>query len=114
MPYVLYTQHKRTFTYVDDTVRTLANIVDNFESGEAYNIAGDKVHDMKQVSDLILGYLGKDDSLAEYRDMEEATTLEKKLDASKAVRDLGHRNTVSLEEGIAKTIEWQKEVYGCG
>ena len=114
LPYVLYAQHKRTFTYVDDTVRTLANIAESFRFGEAYNIAGDKVHNMKQVSDLILGYLGKDDNLVEYRDIEEATTLEKKLDASKAVRDLGHRNTMTLEEGIAKTIEWQKEAYGYG
>jgi dTDP-glucose 4,6-dehydratase len=114
LPYIVYTQHNRTFTYVDDTVRTLANIVENFKSGEAYNIAGDKVHNIKQVSDLILGYLGKDDNLVEYRDVEEATTLDKRLDASKAVRDLGHRNTVSLEEGIARTIEWQKVVYGRG
>jgi dTDP-glucose 4,6-dehydratase len=95
-------------------VRTLANIVENFKPGEAYNIAGDKVHNMKQVSDLILGYLGKGDNLVEYRDVEEATTLEKKLDVSKAIRDLGHRNTVSLEEGITRTIEWQKMVYSRG
>ena len=49
----------------------------------------------------------------EYRDFEEATTLVKKADVSKAVRDLDHRGTVSLEEGIRRTIEWQKEIYGC-
>ena len=114
LPYVVYTKHNRTFTYVDDTVRTLANIVENFRPGEAYNIAGDKVHNIKQVSDLILNYLGKSDDLVQYRDMEEATTLDKKLDASKAIHNLGHRNTVALEDGIAKTIEWQKMVYGRG
>jgi len=114
LPYTVYTQHNRTFTYVDDTVRTLANIVEHFKPGEVYNIAGDKVHNMKQVSEFILGYLGKNDDLVEYRDIEEATTLEKKLDVSKAIHDLKHRNTVSLEEGIIKTIEWQKKVYGRG
>jgi len=114
IPFTVYTGHKRTFTYVDDTVRTMANIAERFKPGEAYNIAGDKVHSMKQVSDIILGYLGKGDNLVEYRDVEEATSLEKRLDVSKAVRDLGHQNTVSLEEGIARTIDWQKEVYKRG
>jgi dTDP-glucose 4,6-dehydratase len=57
--------------------------------------------------------LNKDDSLVEYQDIEEATTLEKKVDISKATRDLGHQNTVSLEDGIARTIKWQREIYGC-
>lgn len=112
LPYVVYTKHKRTSSYVDDTVRTLANIVENFKLGEVYNIAGKELHDMKYASDIVLKYLGKDDSLVEYRDVEEATTLEKKAATSKAIRDLRHQSMVSLEDGIARTIEWQKKVYG--
>jgi dTDP-glucose 4,6-dehydratase len=112
LPYIVYTKHKRTSSYIDDTVGTLANIVDNFKAGEVYNIAGSELHDMKQVSDIILGYLGKDDRLVDYRDVEESTTLEKRVDVSKAIRDLGHKSTVALAEGITRTIEWQKGVYG--
>jgi len=114
LPYTVYTKHRRTSSYIDDTTRTLAKTTENFKAGEVYNIAGDELHDMKRASDIILNYLNKDDSLVEYRDVEEATTLEKKVDISKTVRDLGHKSTVSLEKGIAKTIEWQKEVYRCG
>ncbi|MCX9076306.1 MAG: NAD(P)-dependent oxidoreductase [Candidatus Methanoperedens sp.] len=39
-PYVVYEGHKRIIDYVDDSVRTFANIVDNFIPGEAYNVAG--------------------------------------------------------------------------
>lgn len=113
LPYSVYTKHLRTSSYIDDTVRTLANIVPNFKAGEVYNIAGDELHDMKRASDIILGYLDKDDSLVEYRDIEESTTLEKKVDISKAIRDLKHVSTVPLEEGIGRTIEWQKEIYCC-
>jgi dTDP-glucose 4,6-dehydratase len=95
-------------------VTTLANIAEKFKPGEVYNIAGKDLHNMKEASDIILKYLGKDDSLVEYRDMQEDTTLLKRVDASKASRDLGHKSTVTLEEGIPKTIEWQKEVYGLG
>jgi len=114
LPYVVYTKHTRTSSYIDDTVRTLANIVERFRPGQVYNIAGKDLHTMKQASDIILNYLGKDDSLVEYRDTQEATTLDKKVDNSRAVRDLGHKSTISLEEGIARTIEWQKEVYHRG
>ncbi len=114
LPYTVYTKHKRTSSYVDDTVRTMANIAENFKPGEVYNVAGSELHDMKRVSDIILSHLHKDDSLVEYHELEEATALEKRVDVSKAVRDLGHRSVVALEEGIPMTIDWQKEVYNYG
>jgi dTDP-glucose 4,6-dehydratase len=66
---------------------------------------------MKTPSDIILAQLGMDDSLVDYRDEEPQTTLEKIVDGSKAQRDLDMRTTVGLEEGIARTIAWQREVY---
>jgi dTDP-glucose 4,6-dehydratase len=114
IPYTVYTEHKRTSSYVDDTVRTLANIAEKFKPGEVYNIAGSELHDMKQVSDIILDYLGKDDSLVRYEDKQDDTTLLKLVDASKAIKDLDHKSTVPLSEGIPRTIEWQKGVYGIG
>jgi len=113
-PYTVYTKHERTSSYIDDSAKTLANIVDNFKASEVYNIAGHELHNMKTASDIILKYLGKDDSLVEYKDAQPETTLVKKVDVSKAVRDLKHKSTVSLEEGIPRTIEWQKEVYKVG
>lgn len=111
-PYIVYTNHKRTSTYVDDTARTLANIADHFNPGEVYNITGSCLHDMKTPSDIILQQLGLDDSKVEYRDEEPQTTLEKVVDGRKGQRDLDMRTTVNLEEGIARTIAWQRGVYG--
>ena len=50
----------------------------------------------------------------EYKDAQADTTLLKRVDATKAIHDLGHKSTVTLEGGIPRTIEWQKEVYGRG
>ena len=111
MPYTVYTKHKRTSSYVDDTVRTLANINEKFKPGMVYNIAGTDLHDMKQASDIILHYLVKKDTLVEYKDEQPDTTLFKRVDASHAVHDLDHKSTVSLEDGIARTIEWQRGIY---
>jgi dTDP-glucose 4,6-dehydratase len=112
LPYTVYLDHHRSSTFIDDTVRTLANIAQHFHPGEVYNIAGDEYHDIKSLSDMILGYLGKDAHLVEYVKFEAHNTRDKRSDNAKAKRDLGHRCTVSLEEGIPRTIEWQKKVYG--
>jgi dTDP-glucose 4,6-dehydratase len=111
MPYTVYLGHHRTSTYVTDTVRTLANIMERFKPGEVYNVGGEEYHDMKSASDIILNYLRKSDDLVEYTELEAHTTKDKKVDVSKAVRDLDHRCEVSLAEGIPRTIRWMKAVY---
>ncbi len=110
-PYTVYLGHHRTSSYIDDTVRTLANIPENFKPGEVYNIGGTQHHDMKYVSDLILKYLGKSDDKVIYQKSEPFTTADKQIDTSRAARDLGHSPRVTLEEGIPWTIEWMRHAY---
>lgn len=111
-PYTVHLGHSRTSTYVTDTVRTLANISENFKPGEVYNIGGGEEHDMKYASDLILDYLGKsDEGLVTYREAEAFTTKVKKVDTTKAVRDLDHAPKIGLSEGIPHTIDWMRQAY---
>ena len=111
MPYTVYKNHRRSLTYIDDMVNTMANVINNFKAEEVYNIAGDHNVSMKYVSDITLRISGKDDSLVSYQDVEEHNALNKIADNTKAKRDLGHSMSVSLEEGLRRTIEWQKKVY---
>jgi len=112
IPYTVYLGHKRTLEYIDDFVYAVANVVDNFKPGEVYNIGGEKTYEIKYISDLILSYLGKDDSLVTYKEAEPFTTKIKIPDSTKAKRDLNWKVTVEPEEGIPRTIEWFKKVYG--
>ena len=111
-PYTVYLGHKRTLEYVEDVCRTLANIIDNFKPGEVYNLGGDQQYEVKFVSDLILRFLGKDDSKVTYKEAEPFTTRVKTPDSSKAKRDLGFRLTVPIEEGMRRTVEWFRRIYG--
>lgn len=111
MPYHVYDHHHRSFTYVGDTVESLANIVDNFQPGEVYNISSTDYRNIKELSDIVLDYLGKDDSKVEYRGREEHNTLNKKASIEKAKKDLDHDPVTTLEEGIPRTIEWMKDHY---
>lgn len=114
LPYRVYLDHHRTSSYVDDTVRTLAQICDRFKPGAVYNIAGTHYHDIKTISDMILAGVGKDDRLVEYVELEKHNTRDKKTTAARAAADLDHHETVGLEEGIARTIAWQRQYYGVG
>jgi dTDP-glucose 4,6-dehydratase len=113
MPYTVYEGHKRIFDYVDDTVRTLANIVDNFYPGEVYNLGGnpDWEIDIRELSDIILEYLDKDDSQVTYKEKEPMTTDVKQIDSSKAKDHLDHSPSVPPEEGLHRTIDWFRDTY---
>jgi len=111
-PITVFKGHSRTSTYIYDSVRTLANIADNFIDGEIYNIASDQEHTIENLAEILVKYTKADSSLVDYRDHNEIlTTKHKHVDASKSVRDLDHKNTVSLEEGVWETVQWMKEHY---
>ncbi|MHA1221739.1 MAG: NAD-dependent epimerase/dehydratase family protein [Candidatus Heimdallarchaeaceae archaeon] len=111
LPAVVYKGHKRIFDYVTDTVRTIANITENFIPGEVYNIAAKKEVDIKYVSDLILDTVGTDDSHITYKEEEPFTTKIKTIDCSKAYKDLNHRIEIPIEKGIPLYVEWMKKRY---
>jgi dTDP-glucose 4,6-dehydratase len=89
----------------------LSNIIDNFHNGEVYNISGGDYHDIKTASDIILNYLGKNDSIVTYKDSEPLTTKWKKVDAAKTFKDLAYTPKTKISEGIPKTIDWMRKVY---
>jgi dTDP-glucose 4,6-dehydratase len=96
-PIDVFRGHSRTSTYVYDTATTIANISDNFISGEVYNIASDTTHTIEELADLILKYTKADSSLVNYKNSEILTTKHKLVNVDKAIRDLNHKNTI---EGI--------------
>lgn len=112
-PYTVYKGHKRIIDYVEDTCRTIANIIDNFIPGEVYNVGGrtEWEMDIKEYSDLVLKTVGIDDSIVTYKEAEAFTTKVKTIDFSKAIRDLNHNPVVNPEEGIRRTVEWMKWFY---
>lgn len=111
IPYTVYRGHKRTSTYVSDAVRALANIVDSFRPGEVYNVGGGEFHDIETLSEYVIEATGADPSLVSFEDGEPFTTKVKRVDNRKAAEDLGFEVTVSLQEGVKRTVDWMREVY---
>lgn len=112
IPITVYRGHTRTSTYLEDTCRTLANIIDNYKDGEVYNIGGNQEHSMEELAELIWAKAGADPKLINYQDTEPLTTKSKRVDISKAIKDLNHKVTVNLNEGVSRTLDWMREYYG--
>jgi dTDP-glucose 4,6-dehydratase len=112
-PYVVYKGHRRIIDYVEDSCRTFANIIDSFIPGEAYNVAGrpEWEHSIEEYSEMVLRAVGRDSSIVTYREGEPFTTKVKKIDCTKAIRDLKHDPKIDPEEGIRRTVKWMKWYY---
>lgn len=112
-PFTVYRGHERIFDYVDDTVRTFANIADNFIPGEVYNVGSheDWSIDIGDLAQTVLKLSGADPELATIEGGEPFTTRVKRMDFSKARRDLDHRAEFPLEEGLRRYIAWMRRVY---
>ena len=111
LPVTVYKGHLRTSTYVDDAVRTIANISDNFIPGRIYNIGGKDLHTIENLVDIIWDYTGAPREIITYKESEILTTKVKRVDVSLAEKELDHKITVSLEDGLHRTIDWMKKYY---
>jgi len=111
LPITVYKGHYRTSTYIDDCTRTLANIVDNFIPGRIYNIGSREYHSIETLANTIWNITGASRDLITYEKEEILTTKKKRVNIDLSVKELEYKNTVSLEEGIRKTIKWMKEYY---
>ncbi len=114
LPYNVYEGYHRVFMYIDDFIPTLANVCEKFVAGEVYNVGGVEFRSVRELSDLILGHLGKDDRRITYLPEDKHNVQNKRPDISKAREAFGHDPRIGLEEGIPKTLDWMKEVYGSG
>lgn len=109
LPITVHVGHIRTSTYLDDACRTLSNIVKNFKPGEVYNISGGVRHSVEEMVDIIYNYTNAYPGLITYDSAEPMTTKVKLVSNVKSETDLGHKDTVTLKEGIINTIEWLKK-----
>jgi dTDP-glucose 4,6-dehydratase len=110
IPWEVYEGYSRTFQYVDDFIPTVANALERAESGEVYNIGGEDYRSVREVSDLILAETGADTGLVTYLREDVHNVKSKRPCNKRARRDLGHEPSVTLEEGIPKTLEWMESL----
>jgi dTDP-glucose 4,6-dehydratase len=111
LPITVYKNHSRSSTYIDDCVRTIGNITDKFIPGRVYNIGSNEYHNIEKLAEIIWDYTNTSTDLITFQESEFLTTKMKKVNIDLSIKELNHTETVTLEEGVKRTIDWMKDYY---
>ena len=99
----------RSFCYITDQIEGLLRLVFSPNTrGEVVNIGNDGEITIIELANMIKR-LANSHSRIEFHPLPQDDPLRRKPDISKARRLLGWRPNVSLEEGLGRMIQWQKE-----
>jgi dTDP-glucose 4,6-dehydratase len=98
--------HVRDWLYVYDHCKAVWMVLTKAKPGETYNIGGCNEKKNIKVVELILERLKKPKSLIKHVTDRPGHDRRYAIDASKIIKQLGWKPTVTFEEGITKTIDW--------
>ena len=97
----------RDWLYVQDHCRAIEKVLLEGKVGETY-VVGGLVGDISnvEIAKLILKLMGQDESMIEYVKDRAGHDRRYAVDWSKIKHELGWQPSVTLEEGLRKTIDW--------
>jgi len=103
----------RDWLYVGDHAEGLIRLLSHGKPGESYNFGGssersnlDVVHRISEIYDDIASPATPTRSLITFVEDRPGHDLRYAIDASKALRELGWKPSVTFEEGLRRTVEW--------
>lgn len=108
----------RDFTYIDDIVRGVENILCNppaeNEKGvhyQLYNIGNNKPVKLMEFVETLERCLGRE-AKKEYLPMQPGDVYQTYADVSDLMRDYDFKPDTSIEEGLQKFVDWYRGYYG--
>lgn len=121
--------HKRSFTYVDDIVQGVVRTLDKVPGVDAgwdamapdpatsgvaphriYNIGNEQPVELLRYIEVLEQCLGKKAKM-EMLPLQAGDVPDTEADVSDLIANVGYRPVVSVEEGVAKFVEWYREYY---
>ena len=107
----VHTGTARSWCYIDDIVAGCIAAMEKapFKGYEAYNIGRDDLRPTEQVAELIVELAGAKKSQLAFSKPDRLVYPVKDASFEKAKEQLGWESTISLEDGIKRTIAWQKK-----
>jgi dTDP-glucose 4,6-dehydratase len=109
--------HIRDWLFVDDHADALLLVLENGLVGRSYNIGGENELTNLQLAETILGILDKQrpKQTGSYKDQirfvpdRPGHDMRYAIDSTRIRSELGWRPAVTLEEGLARTVQWYLE-----
>lgn len=101
---------KRTYCYVRDVIEILLNIL-LCGKEPVYNVGGHSAISIAGLARLIGTFIDVPVSFPEVSNSTPGAPAEVLLDTSRAEREFSKNTFVPLEEGLQRTINWQRQLY---
>jgi dTDP-glucose 4,6-dehydratase len=99
----------RDWLHVNDHCRGIYAVLMHGRSGEVYNIGGGRELTNNEITTLILGAMGADESSIEYVEDRKGHDFRYSVDCTKINRELGYEPQVKFEDGLNETIQWYRD-----
>jgi len=103
----------RDFTYVDDIVRGILNIMDAPPEGEArvYNIGNHQPVKLLDFIHTLEDALGKK-AVMEFKPMQPGDVYQTCADVTPLMQDFGFAPDTTIAQGLGEFVKWYKSYYG--
>jgi dTDP-glucose 4,6-dehydratase len=101
-------KQQRDWLHVEDNCRGILAVLEHGRIGEIYNIGGLDIEQNLTMARRLLSAMGKPETLLSYVKDRPGHDRRYALKCDKMGRELGWKPTVSLEEGLRRTIDWYK------
>lgn len=101
-------KQQRDWLHVRDNCLGLVAVLERGRIGEAYNIGGSDIVENLDMARQVLRLMGKPETLLSYVTDRPGHDRRYALRCEKIERELGWKPTISLEDGLRRTIEWYK------
>jgi dTDP-glucose 4,6-dehydratase len=99
----------RDWLFVEDNCGAIDLILHKGAIGETYNVGGNAEMRNIDVVKRVIHVMGKDESLITFVKDRPGHDYRYALDISKIGRELGWRPSVTVDEGLQKTIQWYRD-----
>lgn len=96
----------RDWLYVEDHCIAIDTVLHKGVKGEIYNVGGNNEKTNIEIVKTILATLGKSEDLITYVEDRKGHDYRYAINSSKIKRELGWEPSVTVEEGLQKTIAW--------
>jgi dTDP-glucose 4,6-dehydratase len=106
LPLYASTANKREWLHVLDHCRAIELVLERGEPGETYNVGSGVEKSIEEIANAVLEHTGKPGSLKTIVPDRPGHDRRYLLDSSKLRRELGWRDEVGWEDGIAETVRW--------
>lgn len=99
-------KYVRDWIYVLDHCRAIDLVLHKGKPGEVYNIGGNSERENLWITEFILNYFNKPNSLITHVKDRPGHDRRYAIDASRIKEELGFEPSMDLQEGLRNTIEW--------